>query len=119
MGLCFTVATTEDEFSSLEVQILTEDGSMFVHHDIALPDFPLCLAWLDCPPFLSQGTQLAVGNYMAVGTFNPAIEIWNLDVLDPLEPSATLGINSTHFIFNINRLIFSFDHYYCKVVSQK
>jgi periodic tryptophan protein 1 len=26
-----------------------------------------------------------------VGTFNPAIEIWNLDVLDPLEPSAILG----------------------------
>lgn len=28
---------------------------------------------------------------MAVGTFSPAIEIWNLDVLDPLEPTATLG----------------------------
>jgi periodic tryptophan protein 1 len=28
---------------------------------------------------------------MAVGTFSPAIEIWNLDVLDPLEPTAVLG----------------------------
>jgi periodic tryptophan protein 1 len=26
-----------------------------------------------------------------VGTFEPAIEIWNLDVMDPLEPSAVLG----------------------------
>lgn len=26
-----------------------------------------------------------------LGTFSPGIEIWNLDVLDPLEPSATLG----------------------------
>ena len=34
---------------------------------------------------------MEVGNYMAVGSFNPAIEIWNLDVLDPLEPSAILG----------------------------
>ncbi|CAM9921529.1 unnamed protein product, partial [Laminaria digitata] len=30
-------------------------------------------------------------SYCAVGTFEPAIEIWNLDVLDPLEPTATLG----------------------------
>lgn len=32
-----------------------------------------------------------VGSYVAVGTFHPGIEIWNLDVLDPLEPSAILG----------------------------
>jgi len=45
--------------------------------DITLPDFPLSLAWLDCPPFLAGGQQQqAVGNYMAVGTFLPAIEIW-------------------------------------------
>jgi periodic tryptophan protein 1 len=85
------VATTEDEFSHLEVQLLSEDGNMFVHHDIALPEFPLCLAWLDCPPFQTDGGQLAIGNYIAVGSFDPAIEIWNLDVLDPLEPSAVLG----------------------------
>jgi periodic tryptophan protein 1 len=28
---------------------------------------------------------------IAVGTFDPAIEIWNLDVMDPLEPTAVLG----------------------------
>jgi len=32
-----------------------------------------------------------VGSYVAVGTFHVGIEIWNLDVLDPLEPSAILG----------------------------
>lgn len=84
-------AVTEDDFSHLEVHVLTDDGTLYVHHDITLPDFPLCLAWLDCPPFLSDGVQVNVGNYMAVGTFDPAIEIWNLDVLDPLEPSAVLG----------------------------
>jgi periodic tryptophan protein 1 len=85
------VALTEDEYSHLEVQLIADDGTIFVHHDISLPEFPLCLAWTDCPPFQADGGQIAVGNYIAVGTFNPAIEIWNLDVLDPLEPSAVLG----------------------------
>lgn len=86
------VAITEDEYSHLEIQLLSDDGNLYVHHDIALPDFPLCLAWTDCPPFLAQdNSQVSIGNFMAVGTFNPVIEIWNLDVLDPLEPTATLG----------------------------
>jgi periodic tryptophan protein 1 len=85
------LAMTEDDYSHLEIQLLSEEGNMFVHHDINLPDFPLSLAWMDCPPFRAEGGQMAVGNYIAVGTFNPAIEIWNLDVLDPLEPTAVLG----------------------------
>ena len=86
------VAMTEDEYSHLEIQLFTENGTLYVHHDITLPDFPLCLSWLDCPPYQSEGgIQSSIGNFMAVGTFNPAIEIWNLDVLDPLEPTATLG----------------------------
>lgn len=84
-------AITEDDYSHLEIQLITDDGTMYVHHDITLPEFPLCLAWMDCPPFLADGGQMAIGNYIAVGTFNPEIEIWNLDVLDPLEPTATLG----------------------------
>lgn len=85
------LAMTEDDYSHLEVQVLTADGSLYTHHDILLPDFPLCLAWLDCPPFTADGAQQTVGNYIAVGTFSPAIELWNLDVLDPIEPSAVLG----------------------------
>lgn len=86
------LAMTEDEYSHLEVQVLTKDGSLYTHHDIMLPDFPLCLAWMDCPPFVSpSGQQQTIGSYVAVGTFDPAIEIWNLDVLDPVEPSAVLG----------------------------
>lgn len=88
----FCVAHTDDEDSHIEVQLYNEEeGTLYIHHDIYLPEFPLCMAWLDCPPFLNNGTQLSVGNYLAVGTFSPAIEIWNLDVLDPLEPTATLG----------------------------
>lgn len=90
------VGMTEDEHSHLEVQLLCEDGHLYVHHDILLPEMPLCLAWLDCPPYTTAaGGQTSIGNYIAVGTFNPGIEIWNLDVLDPLEPTATLGGETT------------------------
>lgn len=27
-----------------------ETGNLYVHHDIALPALPLCLAWMDMPP---------------------------------------------------------------------
>jgi hypothetical protein len=38
--------------------------------NLALPDFPLCLAWMDCPPFSTKsGEQMAVGNYIAVGMY--------------------------------------------------
>lgn len=93
------VALTEEDCSHVEIQVLTAEGVLYTHHDILLPDFPLSLAWLDCPPFLSEdNSQTAVGNYLAVGTFSPGIELWNLDVLDPIEPSATLGgyVNPQH-----------------------
>ncbi len=38
----------------------------------------------------TAGTE-EVGSYVAVGTFHPSIEIWNLDVIDSLEPAAVLG----------------------------
>ena len=65
------VAMTEDDPSHLEIQLMTEEGDLYVHHDIALPDFPLCLAWLDCPPYRIEGVQQAVGNYMGTNLFPP------------------------------------------------
>lgn len=62
--ILIAVAMSEDEHSHLEIQLLTDDGDLYTHHDIALPDFPLCLAWLDCPPYLSEGQQQSTGNYM-------------------------------------------------------
>jgi hypothetical protein len=31
------------------------------------------------------------GNFVAIGTMEPYINIWDLDVIDCLEPAATLG----------------------------
>ncbi|CAI9784857.1 unnamed protein product [Fraxinus pennsylvanica] len=83
-------ARNEDDVSHLEVWILenTTDGdsNMYVHHDIIIPAFPLCTAWLDCP--LKGGDK---GNFVAVGAMDPAIEIWDLDIMDEVQPSFVLG----------------------------
>lgn len=87
-------AKTEDDISHLEVYLFDEseenDGNMYVHHDIMLPAFPLCLEWLD----FRVGRKGAVegpGNYVAIGTFDPEIEIWDLDTIDNMYPDAVLG----------------------------
>ena len=84
------IAKTEDDFASLEVHVYEErTGNLFVHHDIPLPSFPLCLAHGDI------NHDGGAGNYIAVGTFSPGIEIWNLDVLQVLEPTCILGGEDT------------------------
>ena len=68
--------------------------NLYAHHDIPLPVFPLCLAWLDfhpCGASCPRAGSSDRGNYVAVGTFAPYIELWNLDVIDALEPIAVLG----------------------------
>lgn len=110
---CFlVVANTEEEYSNLEVHVYSPaEGALYVHHDITLPAFPLCVAWMDyagsaaasnaatqralmagaaMPGGATADPASTVGSYVAVGTFKPDIEIWNADVLDPLEPSLVL-----------------------------
>ncbi|WOH03285.1 hypothetical protein DCAR_0622681 [Daucus carota subsp. sativus] len=83
-------ARNEDDLSHLEIWILEDivddDQNMFIHHDIILPAFPLCTAWLDCP--IKGGEK---GNFVAVGSMDPAIEIWDLDIMDEVQPSLILG----------------------------
>lgn len=84
------IAKTEEDFASLECLVYEQKtGNLFVHHDIPLPSYPLCLTHGDIN---SDGEA---GNYIAVGTFSPGIEIWNLDVLSALEPVCILGGEDT------------------------
>lgn len=94
--LLFVAAKTEDEISQLEIyvyeeQVIGESGgiedNLYVHHDLMLPSFPLCLEWIDFPFEDKNGGK---GNYVAVGSFEKQIEIWNLDVLDLVYPTVTL-----------------------------
>ncbi|CAO2656899.1 Nn.00g057020.m01.CDS01 [Neocucurbitaria sp. VM-36] len=82
----------EDEVAHLEVYVYEdEDDNLYVHHDIMLPAIPLAVEWLDLPVGKSVGTSEGKGNYVAIGTMDPDIEIWNLDVVDSMYPDAVLG----------------------------
>jgi len=82
-------ATAQDDISNIEVYIYDEiNQSLFVHHDILLGTYPICLEWL---PINLKNTGNTSANYVIVGSFLPEIEFWNLDMLDVLEPDLTLG----------------------------
>ncbi|CAL3964260.1 unnamed protein product [Diplocarpon coronariae] len=85
-------AKIEDEVAHLEVYVY-EDGAenLYVHHDIMLPAIPLCLEWLDLPVGKTNMDQGSRANFVAVGTFDPDIEIWDLDTIDCMYPNAILG----------------------------
>lgn len=93
------IAKTEDDISQLEIYVYDEsEEDLYVHHDLMLPSFPLCLEWLDFPPVTSPSAKATVGspakqfgNYIAVGTMEPEIEIWSLDVVEAMYPDMVLG----------------------------
>eukprot|EP01118_Nematostelium_gracile_P016496 TRINITY_DN6844_c0_g2_i1.p1 TRINITY_DN6844_c0_g2~~TRINITY_DN6844_c0_g2_i1.p1 ORF type:complete len:457 (-),score=137.22 TRINITY_DN6844_c0_g2_i1:628-1998(-) len=82
-------AHTEEEMSYLDIFIYEEkEENVFVHHDVILSTFPLSISWLD----YKKGSE-EKGNFVAVGTFEPQIEIWDIDVVDAIQPVATLGLS--------------------------
>ncbi|KAJ3165825.1 hypothetical protein HK101_012064 [Irineochytrium annulatum] len=84
-------AKTEDDISHIEVYLYEEEeDNLFVHHDIMLPSFPLCIEWIGLNMGRNAGKP-GKGSYVAVGTFDPEIEIWDLDVVDAMYPEAILG----------------------------
>jgi periodic tryptophan protein 1 len=84
-------AKVEDEVAHLEVYVYEDEAdNLYVHHDIMLPAIPLCVEWIDIP--VGKGAESRTnGNFVAVGTMSPEIEIWDLDVVDNMYPNAILG----------------------------
>ncbi|MCJ1478481.1 hypothetical protein MMC13_007161 [Lambiella insularis] len=89
-------AKVEDEVAHLEIYVYEDEAdNLYVHHDIMLPAIPLCVEWLDIAvgKTLNGHTvdQTSKANFIAVGTFDPDIEIWDLDTVDCMYPNAILG----------------------------
>lgn len=95
-----------------------EEGSLYVHHDMLLSSYPLCMEWLDFDPgpgcrsksrvahvSLQDQKLLATSSQSAPWShrytirhtsisclFNTAqIEVWDLDVVDAPDPAFVLG----------------------------
>ncbi|RKF73926.1 putative WD repeat-containing protein C17D11.16 [Golovinomyces cichoracearum] len=85
-------AKVEDDVAHLEVYVYEDDAdNLYVHHDIMLPAIPLCVEWLDLPVGRTVAEDNSKANFVAVGTFDPEIEIWDLDTIDCMYPNAILG----------------------------
>ncbi|KAG7665272.1 PWP1 [[Candida] subhashii] len=84
----------EEEGDKLDPDVangLIRGSSLYVHHDIMLPAFPLCVEWINYKPGQSETSAQNIGNFAAIGTFDPQIEIWNLDYVDKAFPDLILG----------------------------
>lgn len=81
------VGRVEDDAASMEVFVYNEaEGSFYVHHDFLLPSFPLCIEWMNYDPESKEA-----GNLCAIGSMDPVITVWDLDIQDSLEPALKLG----------------------------
>lgn len=77
----------DEDICSLNIYVYnSSERHYFIHHDLMIGSYPICLEWLDYDP-----TEESSVNYVAVGTMNPWIELWDLDIVDSLEPEFVLG----------------------------
>nr|XP_033335424.1 periodic tryptophan protein 1 homolog [Megalopta genalis] len=81
------IGHVDGDASILEIYVYNEaEDSFYCHHDILLPSFPLCIEWLNFDPADSKPSNLC-----ALGSMSPIIEVWDLDLVDCLEPAYKLG----------------------------
>ena len=73
-------------FFSLILVYNDDEDALYIHHDYNLPSFPMTLEWLNYDPGESHR-----GNLVAIGSMSPIIDIWDIDVLESVEPAFSLG----------------------------
>lgn len=82
------VGVQNGDYSELHVYLYDEENSnLYVHHDFILGAYPLDCEWLPFNPLDTENS----GNCLAVSSFDTGIEIWDLDLMNPVEPVTTLG----------------------------
>jgi len=91
----------EEDYSCLEVFVYNEETKDFyIHHDVPLSNPPLCMKWLDYDSSNSEP-----GNFLALGHMDSTVEIWDLDVVNTMEPAYVLGIPADEHDDSIDDLL--------------
>lgn len=76
---------TEEESAALSVYLYNDElEQLYVHHDVLLADVPMCVEWVGAAP------SGEAASFAAVGTLGPVVELWDLDVLNAVNPAAQL-----------------------------
>ena len=85
----FVSANVEEDACTIEVFLHdTFEGGMYVHHEILIGSYPLALEYI---PTMGSASAL-----LAIGAFDPKIDIWELGAQDPIEPIVQLGKKKGH-----------------------
>ncbi|XP_032673816.1 periodic tryptophan protein 1 homolog isoform X2 [Odontomachus brunneus] len=86
----FLIAQNSKDVATLEVHVYNEEeGSFYCHHELPISSYPLCMEWLNYDP-----DDPKPGNLCAIGNMTPIIEVWDLDLLNSVEPAYKLGCKS-------------------------
>ncbi|KAK2149317.1 hypothetical protein LSH36_455g03018 [Paralvinella palmiformis] len=81
------IGRVKTDIFGLEAYVYNEaSSSLYCHHDTIMASFPLAMEWVGYDP-----GEDGPGNLLAVGTVEPRIELWDLDVINTLEPAFVLG----------------------------
>jgi len=84
------VGHIEGDAALLEVYVYNDvEDALYVHHDVLLPSFPMAIEWMGLERGDEDGNRRS--NLAAVGTMGPVIDIWDLDLVNSLEPEFSLG----------------------------
>jgi len=84
------VGHVEGDAAVLEVYVYNDvEDALYVHHDLLLPSFPMAVEWMGLERGAEDGNKRS--NLAAVGTMGPVIDVWDLDLVNSLEPDFSLG----------------------------
>ncbi|KAI1298413.1 Periodic tryptophan protein 1 -like protein [Halotydeus destructor] len=93
------IGHVETNASVLEIHVWNDDDR-YIHHDVILPAYPLCIEWLNF-----DSTKEEQVNYVATGDMTSEILLWDLDIVNQLEPQAKLvGHEDAVLCLSWNRL---------------
>ncbi|KGL82645.1 Periodic tryptophan protein 1, partial [Tinamus guttatus] len=81
----------DKDYCSLEVhELLYQNAFLYISYPLLMVTSPDSSRFLNILFYNAFGF-LSAGNYVAVGNMTPVIDIWDLDIVDSLEPVFSLG----------------------------